>query len=1102
MASPSTPSATEDPDGARSWQRYRLLSDRSTDAIFEVDLDGTVQWVSPTVRNLLDWAPTQCSGRPFLEFVHPLDADRVAAVCADVARGQTAYESLPCMMRTANDSYRALTLHARPLLDTDEAASSVVVTASDTHDRDSALRALATLTQANRAVVRATDETTLLQQMCDVVIETGRYTFAWYGRPVDDHEQSVAAIAHAGQDQGYLDEITVSWGDNPLGHGPTGRCLRTHQTQVLNDFTPDPEYQPWLAAATRRGFRSSIALPVLLGNRLDGALMVYAAEPGSFDALSTSLLEDLVADLGHGIESLRSTGELVRTSQRLQAALDSMIDPYIVFESVRDDAGELIDLRYAEANDAAREYSTTPWEEVLGTGLLSRLPGQLESGPLRHYFHAIETGEPVILDDYPYEHELLGSTRRYDIRGARCGDGLVVAFRDVTDRHAEAGRLADSERRYRLLAENSSDVIMLATVDTNMSWVSASSLQTLGWPAEDLIGRRATEFIHPEDIPALQTVVMHSATTGETARPRYRWRRPDGTYRWMEAAGRNITAGAERVVSLRDIDAQVQAEHELAAREEHYRLLAENASDVVWRVAPNGVISWVSRSVVRVLGWRPDEIVGRTALDLVHPEDRARALHERGLVLAGQSTQGEFRFQCADGTFRWMGRSITPIATEDGIARVASLRDIEDEVASRTRLEFALGHDLVTGLPTRQGMLDRVSHLQGQLTGRQLLAVLCIGVDALAEVNEALSHGAGDIVLQTVAARIAEASGQPDLVGRGTGDEFIVIIPAIDAGGDAADPAERIRTGIHGAFGIGGHQISPTVSIGIAIGDRDSEGEGLLRDAALALRRAKQSGRDRCAFVEESMAADAEHRIRLEARIREGLATGAFVPWLQPIVSLVDGRIVGHEALCRWQQPDRVLEPNGFLSVAARSSLITDIDLAMIDPVASALARLPEQTFIAVNVTGQTLARTDYSAIVRDALATHGVRADRLHLEITETMLLTLNDHVVGHMRALAEVGARWYVDDFGTGYSSISHLRDLPVAGLKLDMSFTAGIGAGEPTARQLANALVGLANGLGLDTVAEGIETDAEAAYLRTLGWRHGQGWLYGRAAPLPAD
>jgi diguanylate cyclase (GGDEF)-like protein len=446
-----------------------------------------------------------------------------------------------------------------------------------------------------------------------------------------------------------------------------------------------------------------------------------------------------------------------------------------------------------------------------------------------------------------------------------------------------------------------------------------------------------------------------------------------------------------------------------------------------------------------------------------------------------------------------MAMSIRPVPTAGGMSRIVSLRDIEDEITSRLRLEFALGHDQLTELANRDMIQSRVQYLHGQLRPGAWIAVLCVGIDSLGEINEALGHAAGDAVLTSVAARIVETIGSPDAVGRGSGNELLVILADLATGADAAQPAEQLRLAAQQPMHIDGQSLTATVSIGIATGTVDVPPDQLLREASLAMRKAKALGRNQFVFAEPSLAVEAEHRLGVEAAIREGLAAGQFEPWFQPIVELAHGEVVGYEALARWVAPGDTRLPDDFIAVAARSSLITELDLAMLDPVVQAITRLPAPQFIALNVTGQTLARSGYADRVAASLARHGVDPRRLHLEVTETMLLSLDDDLITEMRTLAELGCRWYVDDFGTGYSSISHLRDLPVRGLKLDKSFTDGIAAGDETSRQLADALIGLANGLGLDTVAEGIETEAQERYLRTLGWRHGQGWLFGKATPL---
>ncbi len=1109
---PTGPNATS-AEESRSWQRYRLIADTSTDVVYETDTNGVIQWISTSVHELLDWRPEQLLGRPAQELFHPLDLERMAAILATVYLDGHPHDEVPCMVRAATGGYRAVTIRARPLLDADLNVSGAVVTMGDTHDKDSALRALATLSRANRALVRETDETALLQHMCDTVVHTGRYLFSWYGRPVDDPEQSVQPMAKSGDHQGYLDEIRVSWGKGPLGQGPTGRCLRMRQTQVENDFTPDPEYRPWLGAATRRGFRCSISLPVIVDGAVDGALMVYAAEPGTFDALAQDLLEDLAADLGYGLERLRGVQDLkcaTRKAQdqqeRVQAILDSQFDPFILLEAVRDESGQIVDLRYVEVNAAAVEYNRLSREQMIGTRLLDLFPGQLEHGPARLYFRAIETGEPVVLDDYSYGHEIIGEERRYDIRAVKSGDAVALTWRDVTNRHVAAQRIADSERRYRLLAENATDVILLADQATRIKWSSPSAIQAFGLTPDDLIGHAATEFIHPDDVAAVALEVDRSTVEDVAVRVRFRWRCGDGTYRWFEAIGRPVdddgSGQAGRVVSLRDIETQVRTEQELAAREQRYRLLAENASDVVWQVAPDGTLAWTSPSVTQVLGWRAEQLVGRLATDLIHEQDRERAVSGRADIVAGRSMEGtgEFRLLQANGSARWMAMTVRPIPTPVGIVRVIAMRDIEDEVTSRRRLEFALGHDQATGLPNRQSMLDRIGFLRSVLGRGHVIAVLCIGIDALSEINEALTHAAGDIVLTTVAARIAAAVEHPDMVGRGSGDEFLVMLPDLPSAAAASALAEGVRVGVYGSVTVAGQQIEPTVSIGIAIGDQDSDAEQLLRDASLALRKAKNNGRDRCEFADAGLAVEAHHRISLEAEIRDGLRDCQFVPWFQPIVFLPTGRLAGYEALARWVRPDGIIEPRGFLPVAEHTSLINDIDITVLRQSVATLARLPEPLFVSINVAAATLSRTPYAELVAEALGAHQANPARLHIEITETLLLELAPSVVDAMEQLADLGVAWYVDDFGTGYSSISHLRDLPVSGLKLDQSFTSGMGNGEVTSRQLADALIGLANGLGLDSVAEGVETQAEADYLRMLGWRHGQGWLYGKAAPFP--
>jgi diguanylate cyclase (GGDEF)-like protein len=435
---------------------------------------------------------------------------------------------------------------------------------------------------------------------------------------------------------------------------------------------------------------------------------------------------------------------------------------------------------------------------------------------------------------------------------------------------------------------------------------------------------------------------------------------------------------------------------------------------------------------------------------------------------------------------------------------VLSFRDIHDQVTIRAELDHSLQHDPVTGLAVRSVALDRIRRALDGLEGTgSTLAVLSIGVDGLTQVNDALTHAGGDKLIAFLAARIVREIGHPEQVGRGTGDEFIVLLSEPASGVDATLTAERVLRACRAPITIGGQRIDPTVSIGIATAGAGALPDELLRDASLAMRQAKARGRNCFTLLDDALATEAHTLLLFAAEIQRGLLMGEFAAWFMPIVAFDTGQVTGYEALARWVRPDGIeVEPSDFLPCAECRGLISRIDLLVLRQALAALSRLPPSLTMAVNVSAATLALPDYPQLVSQALRAAGVRPERLHLEVTETALITVTDRISQQIQQLASSGVRWYVDDFGTGYSSISHLRDLPIAGLKLDRSFTCAMRAKDTKSLRLAQALVGMAEGLELDTVAEGVETVEEARLLASQGWLHGQGWLYGKAAPLRLD
>jgi predicted signal transduction protein with EAL and GGDEF domain len=358
------------------------------------------------------------------------------------------------------------------------------------------------------------------------------------------------------------------------------------------------------------------------------------------------------------------------------------------------------------------------------------------------------------------------------------------------------------------------------------------------------------------------------------------------------------------------------------------------------------------------------------------------------------------------------------------------------------------------------------------------------------------------VVLATVADRIVAMLRPGDWVGRFGGDSFVIVVKNVFDVLEVERFAARVSAAIAADLHVHGHRIVPTASIGIAVSTATSTPESLLRDTDSAMFRAKTMGGARWQVFDHAMHAQAVARLIVEDQLRDAITAGQFVVHYQPIVALADSHVVGHEALVRWAHPTRgLLGPGEFLDVAEDSGLITAIGAQVLDQACAMLAARPDLPGpVSVNVSAVQLSSADWLRTVTDALAAHRVDPARLVVEITETAALSMTDSALHALESLRGLGVGIHLDDFGTGYSSISVLRDLPVTGVKLDLRFVHDLTPGKSQANALAHGLSGLVNGMHLNGIAEGIETQMQAHILRTRGWECGQGYYFGRPAAMP--
>ena len=636
-----------------------------------------------------------------------------------------------------------------------------------------------------------------------------------------------------------------------------------------------------------------------------------------------------------------------------------------------------------------------------------------------------------------------------------------------------------------------------AVIDLRFTYVNPAAATLIGRPPVAAIGHTMlgtfpdafevgsmVRLATPSDAaPAIPLVVRQAG--GETAERAYELS--------------SYPLGGEVVVIARDVTERVSAERALRESERRYRLLAQNAMDLVFSLDKKAIIGWVSPSVTGLLGYQPDELVGQFGGMLIHPDDLPILLAAAAQAREGIPSTCQIRMVTRDGGSRCVEATPRSLLDDAGelVGGVIGVRDIQLEVEAREALEHEIGFDGLTGLAKRDVALDRIREILDTRTSPGW-ALLCVGVDSMTAVNQAYTYAAGDTVLRAVAERLVEAAGAIDRVARIAGDEFVVLMRDIVTPTDAANAARRILDAVHGPVDMGHTTIDVTGCAGIAL-SRGQDAQDLLRDATAAMRQASAQGPNRWEFLGGDVGEETRLVLKMQGELREALEQGQIVPWFMPIADFSDGSIVGYEALVRWVLGDgTVVGPDRFIAVAERTGLIFEIDRRMLSTVLDRMVTWAPELHFAVNVSAASLSSGTLDAWVRSELIRTGVRPDRLHLEVTETSLFHVTASIQQTMQSLADLGISWWVDDFGTGFLSISHLRDLPVAGLKLDQTFTAGITPHDSHATRLSRGLAGLANGLGLSTVAEGVETAEQATMLAGQGWQFGQGWFFGKPAP----
>jgi diguanylate cyclase (GGDEF)-like protein/PAS domain S-box-containing protein len=695
---------------------------------------------------------------------------------------------------------------------------------------------------------------------------------------------------------------------------------------------------------------------------------------------------------------------------------------------------------------------------------------------------------------------------------AECVGAICASIRDVSERKRNEISLAKREREFRTLAENTQDSIVRFDHECRIVYSNPRFVELMGIQVEAIVGKTPWQLQYENNSEIIGQLVRELIHDGKVRQFEHKWQ-ANGVTHWgmvqmvpeYSAAGKVETV----LVVTRDITKRKMMEESIAAREREARVLIDNSLDTIIRydrdcrrifVNP-AFASMIAGGAAAALGKKPSE----------YPGGELSARYEQkilGVFASGESDEMEYTLRIKDDSeICLLIRLVAERDENGGVSTVIGFgRDITERVAYKQKIHQMAFFDSLTSLPNRALFNDRLRRmLMDASRNQQIAGVMLLDLDRFKAVNDTLGHPAGDELLREAAARLAGCVRANDTVARLGGDEFAILLPEIRSVDNMGKVANKILAAFTKPFLLEGREVFVSTSIGIAVYPNDSgDADDLVKQADSAMYLAKRSGRNNFRYYSEDLTASASERLTLESELRRALERNELELHYQPKILLADGTVTGSEALLRWNHPVRgLVSPDQFISIAEDSGLIVEIGEWVLREACRTAYEWNgiDKPFhkMAINLSARQFQSGDLVKTIGNILHETGCFPEWIELEITESLLLDEQGDVLQVLEAFRSVGISIAIDDFGKGYSALSYLARFPINTLKIDRSFISAITAGGYQA-ELVKAIISIAHSLGQSVVAEGVETDEQAAYLHANGCQVAQGYLFSMPLSKP--